>query len=261
MTHFLSRTLSLSRDSLDLLRCRCCRGCYVCYLLRGCVGLLLNRHRFLLNGLNLDRSFVGVFYRLACGRCESGQTLVSCFLRAFLGRCSALGQRAFDCAEAVSRGLWVHEVNRATNAKHHAVDAVWLACNLDTLQVINLLDGWVRVVQVRGAHRDGIREFARGKVGHCFVRECLWLVQMVILHQLLNNAVALSHCSIDNRIADNVITTANVGVFVIDSYVLLVFTLAGLAYRDDGRVDVFTIYLCVEVKKIAAKLYRLSSFA
>ena len=64
---------------------------------------------------------------------------------------------------------------------------------------------------------------------------------MVILHQLLNDAVTLSHCSIYDRVADNVITTANVGVFIVDGYVLLVFTFAGLSYRDDGRVDVLTI--------------------
>ena len=89
---------------------------------------------------------MGVFYRLARGRCEGGQTLLSGFLRAFLGRCSALGQRAFDCAEAVSRGLWVHEVNRSTNTEHHAVDAVRLAGDLDALQVVNLLNGRICVV-------------------------------------------------------------------------------------------------------------------
>ena len=64
---------------------------------------------------------------------------------------------------------------------------------------------------------------------------------MVILHQLLDNAVTLSHCSIYNRIANNVITTANVGVFIVDGYVLLVFAFAGLSYRHDGRVDVLTV--------------------
>ena len=64
---------------------------------------------------------------------------------------------------------------------------------------------------------------------------------MVILHQLLDNAVTLSHCSINNRVADNVIATANVGVLVVDGYVLLVFAFAGLPYRNDGRVDVLTI--------------------
>ena len=184
---------------------------------------------------------MGVFHCFARGRCEGGQTLLRGFLCAFLGRCATLGQRSFDCAEAVSRGLWVHEVNRSTNTEHHAVDAVRLACYLDALQVVNLLDGRVRVVQVRGAHRDGIGKLARGEVGHCFVRECLWLAQMVILHQLLDDAVTLSHCSIDNRIADNVITTADIGVLVINGYVLLVFTLAGLPYRHDGRVDVLTV--------------------
>ena len=185
---------------------------------------------------------MSVFYRFARGRCEGGQTLLRGFLCAFLGRCSALSQRAFDCTEVVSCGLWVHEVNRSTNTEHHAVDAVWLAGDLNALQVINLLDGRICVVQVRSAYGDGIRELARGKVGHCFVCECLWLVQMVVLHQLLNNAVALSHCSINNRVADNVIATANVGVFVIDGYVLLVFTLAGLSYRHNSRVDVLTIH-------------------
>ena len=89
---------------------------------------------------------MSVFYRFARGRCEGGQTLLGGFLRAFLGRCSALGQRALDCAETVSRGLWVNEVNRSTNTEHHAVNAVWLACNLDALQVVNLLNGCVRVV-------------------------------------------------------------------------------------------------------------------
>ena len=184
---------------------------------------------------------MSVFYRLARSRCEGGQTLVSCFLRAFLGRCSALGQRAFDCAETVSRGFWVHEVNRSTNTEHHAVNAVWFARNLDALQVVNLLDGRIRVVQIRSAHRDGIGKLARSKVGRCFVRECLWLAQMVILHQLLDNAVTLSHRSINNRVADNVITAANVGVFIVDGYVLLVFTFAGLSYRHDSRVDVLTV--------------------
>ena len=64
---------------------------------------------------------------------------------------------------------------------------------------------------------------------------------MVILHQLLDNAVTLSHRGIYNRIADNVIATANVSVFIVDGYVLLVFTLAGLSHRDDGRVDVLTV--------------------
>ena len=184
---------------------------------------------------------MGVFYRFARGRCEGGQTLVSGFLRTFLRRCSALGQRAFDCAEAVSRGLWVNKVNRSTNTEHHAVDAVWLASDLDALQVINLLNGRVCVVQVRSAHRDRVGKLARGKVSHCFICECLWLAQMVVLHQLFDNAVTLSHCSIDNRVADNVITTANVGVLVVDGYVLLVFTFAGLSYRHDGRVDVLTV--------------------
>ena len=184
---------------------------------------------------------MGVFYGLSRGRCEGGQTLLCGFLRAFLGCCAALGQRAFDCAKAVSCGLWVNEVNRSTNTEHHAVNAMWLAGDLDTLQVVNLLNGWVRIVQVRGTHCDGIGKLTRGKVGHCFIRECLWLAQMVILHQLLDNAVTLSHCSIYNRIADNVIATANVGVFIVDGYVLLVFAFAGLPYRHDGRVDVLTV--------------------
>ena len=89
---------------------------------------------------------MGVFYGLSRGRCEGGQTLLCGFLCALLGRCAALGQRALDCAEAVSRGLWVHEVDRAANAEHHAVDAVRLAGDLDTLQVINLLNGCVCVM-------------------------------------------------------------------------------------------------------------------
>ena len=64
---------------------------------------------------------------------------------------------------------------------------------------------------------------------------------MVVLHQLLDNAVALSHCSIYNRIALDVITTTDVSVLVVDGYVFLVFAFAGLANGDDGRVDVFTV--------------------
>ena len=118
---------------------------------------------------------------------------------------------------------------------------MWLAGDLDALQIVNLLNGRVCIVQVRSAHRDRVGKLARGKVGHCFVCKCLWLVQMVVLHQLLDNAITLSHCSINDRIADNVIATANVGVLVIDGYILLVFAFTGLSHRNDGRVDVLTI--------------------
>ena len=146
MAHFLCCLLRFSRDSINLLRRRCCCCRNVSNLLCGCVSLLLNCYCLILNCLDLDRSLVSVLHRFACGRCEGGQTLLRGFLCAFLGRCSALGQRAFDCAKAVSRGLWVNKVDRATNTEHHAVNAVWLACNLDALQVINLLNGRICVV-------------------------------------------------------------------------------------------------------------------
>ena len=64
---------------------------------------------------------------------------------------------------------------------------------------------------------------------------------MVVLHQLFNDAVTLSHRGINNSIADDVITATNVGVLIVDGYVLLVFAFACLSYRDDGRVDVLTV--------------------